>query len=152
MNFSTQRKRQERMMVVKDGRAVKVSEDWRQKAFKWWNQTNRLTETTHRALVRLLKKRSLYGRRYIKESLTQLGSEQMKQCESQGERRSRESGRRVCVNVVLICRAIKRVKGSRWAASIPSVSANELARFTASTLRQPAAETLHSRSVDYPPK
>lgn len=38
---------------------------------------------------------------------------------------------RECVNVVLICRAIKRVKGSRWAASIPSVSANELARFTA---------------------
>lgn len=39
----------------------------------------------------------------------------------------------MCVNVILICRAIKRVKGSRWAASIPSVSANELAEFTAHT-------------------
>lgn len=35
------------------------------------------------------------------------------------------------VIVGLICGAIKRVKGSRWAASIPSVSANELGRFTA---------------------
>lgn len=32
---------------------------------------------------------------------------------------------------LLICRAIKRVKGSRWAASAPSVSANELTKFTA---------------------
>ena len=30
---------------------------------------------------------------------------------------------------------IKRVKGSRWTVSIPSVSANELARFTASIQR-----------------
>lgn len=65
--------------------------------------------------------------------LTQLGGEQMKQCEWQGEQCSRESGGRVCVNVVLICRAIKRVKGSRWADRNPSVSANELARFTAAT-------------------
>lgn len=40
---------------------------------------------------------------------------------------------RVYRNFVLICRAIKRVEGSRWAASIPSVSANELSRFTACT-------------------
>lgn len=85
-------------------------------------------KTTQRALG-LLKQRN----RYIELCLTQLSSEQMKQCEWQGEQCSRESGGRVCVNVVLICRAIKRVKGSRWAASIPSVSANELARFTAST-------------------
>lgn len=55
----------------------------------------------------------------------------MNQCEWQGEQCREESGEGVWVNVVLICRAIKRVKGSRWAASIPSVRANELARFTA---------------------
>lgn len=37
------------------------------------------------------------------------------------------------VIVGLICGAIKRVKGSRWAASIPCVSANELDRFTATS-------------------
>lgn len=56
---------------------------------------------------------------------------------------------RVCVNVVLICRAIKRVKGSRWAASIPSVSANELARFTASTHSGSQPQRLDTRSDDY---
>lgn len=73
--------------------------------------------------------------------LMQLSGEQMKQCERQGEQCSRESRGSVCVTVVLICRAIKRVKGSRWAASIPSVSANELARFTASTLSSSQQQT-----------
>lgn len=84
--------------------------------------------------------------------LTQLSSEQMKQCEWQGEQCSRESGGEcVCVNVVLICRAIKRVKGSRWAASIPSVSANELARLTASTHTHTHSQQqrLDTRSDDY---
>jgi len=48
---------------------------------------------------------------------------------------------RACVNVVLICGAIKRVEGSRWAASIRSASANELARFTVSTQRQQRQDT-----------
>lgn len=50
----------------------------------------------------------------------------------------------MCVNVILICRAIKRVKGSRWAASIPSVSANEQAEFTAHT--QPGRQAGSSSS------
>lgn len=53
----------------------------------------------------------------------------------------------MCVNVILICRAIKRVKGSRWAASIPSVSANEQAEFTAYT--QPGEQAGGSSSTDW---
>lgn len=59
---------------------------------------------------------------------------------------------RVCVNVILICRAIKRVKGSRWAASIPSVSANELAKFTAYTHWDSQQQRLDTRSGNYPQK
>ena len=33
--------------------------------------------------------------------------------------------------VCLVCGTIKRVKGIRWTVEIPSVSANELTRFTA---------------------
>lgn len=42
-------------------------------------------------------------------------------------------GEERCINAVLICRAINRVEGSRWVATVPCVSANESAGFTAST-------------------
>lgn len=82
-------------------------------------------------------------------AVTLLRAEQMKQREWQGEQRRMESERgSVCVNVLLICRAIKRVKGSRWAARAPSVRANELPEFTAQTrlhVRTPARRGLDSR-------
>lgn len=61
----------------------------------------------------------------------------------------------MCVNVLLICRAIKRVKGSRWAASAPSVSANELPEFTAQThlhVHTPARQGLDTRVENYQQK